>query len=95
MSKIYVAWHEGGYGSSGYVEKVSINKLELIKKLCSELSQNADIKIYDSVTMDETGYCDCLHQFTDKHKCNCSECKEDNNQVVEYLKENKKGNYCD
>ena len=94
MVKIYVGWHEGSYGSSGYIGIVSLDKFKLVKQsLEKELNQNMDIQVFDSETMEHLFDCDCLHQHFDKTQwCHCSECKE-NDEVVRYLVETKQGNY--
>lgn len=92
MNKIYVGWHEGGYGASGFVDHASLNKFELVKKLLKDLSQPDSILVFDSETMEELEECNCLNMYCDKHWCGCSECK-DNDETVRYLSENKLGNY--
>lgn len=92
MSKIYVNWEEGDYGTSGYVICAGNDKLTLVKKTLKERNENSEIKVYDSDTMELLFDCRSLHQYTDHSWCNCPECK-DNDETVRYLVETKQGNY--
>jgi len=93
MNKIYVGWNEGEFGSGGYLDKVSTDKLKMVKQ-CLEVQhdQNMDIVVFDLDTMEKLFECDCLHQFSDKSWCRCPDCK-DNDETVRYLSETKQGNY--
>ena len=92
--KIYVGWFEGDYGSSGYVAITGLDRFKLVKYAIEKKRyQNMDIKVYDSETMEEISYCDCLHQYTEKNRwCNCQDCKS-NDETVRYLVATKQGNY--
>lgn len=92
MNKIYVGWHEGGWGASGYAELAALNKLALVKKLLSNHSQPDAILVFDSDTIEELTECNCMNIYTDRHWCNCDECKS-NDETVRFLSENKLGNY--
>ncbi len=74
--RIYVVWHEGGWGGSGYVSAAGLDKKKLIEKENSDWWD--EIKIYDSETMKEIESCTVGHKYTYKDwDCRCSECKEE------------------
>ena len=72
--KIYVAWHDGGWGASGFVSHVSLDKEKLVTKCKKDCLSNPEIHIYDSETMEVTETCSKMIQYTDGHTCWCSEC---------------------
>jgi len=90
--KIYILYSEGCYGSSGYIIAAGSDKFAIVKEGLKH-SNNDEIEVYDSETMQHLFSCDCLHMYTDRHWCSCKECKE-NDETVRYLVETKQGNYC-
>ena len=50
--KIYVAWQEGEWGGSDYLEFASLDRFELIKKMCKSSLSADDIGVFDSETID-------------------------------------------
>ena len=94
LTKIYVGWFEGDYGSGGYLQMASLNRFDLVKhSLEKALNQNMQIEVFDSKTMQHLYDCDCLIQYSDKTNwCTCPECK-NNDETVRYLVETKQGNY--
>ena len=91
--KIYIGWHEG-FMCSDYIGFVSTNKLALVKKHLEEKKdQNVIIKVFNLETMDEEFECNCMVQHTIHQECNCLECKPGDDEVVQYLKETKQGNW--
>ncbi|HEC66177.1 MAG TPA: hypothetical protein ENI23_12875 [bacterium] len=71
--RIYIMWYEGGWGDSGFVSAAGINKENLIKK--DDSIHGGEIVIYDSETCQEIETCHKLINYTDGHKCKCSECE--------------------
>ena len=81
MPRIYIMWHEGGWGASGFISCAALTKEKLIEN--DDSIHGEEILIYDSETGQEIGTCSKLITFTDGHTCRCDECKTDQTNCTE------------